>query len=1766
MLYFIAFFIFSYLASASAEVEITVCDGECPSWAIGFKIEYKDGVDLDDELSNYLTDRSIIYFYTASKEEKDFPLKLITFKSKKCTFKPLSASLNFDIYMNVDSGQLEGTLSFNSVDVVFTSDHATTLRIDALEFIETQIDFKDVNSELYVASLTTDDSIHSFTQVNIVNAVYTHSQLEFDITSNKDVTLTVSDKTIQAYFDDHKTKFVFQSDNMEAYFETDTSTKCYVNYTGGSQAAIPSISFENFQDLIFSGNWPETALFTVTDKRLDKNISISSYSSVLPISRDGTATTLIKVNDSTTITGNLNCPVVFSLLRSVFLNDINVNIKGTFSGSLMDLGSSYIRLTIGLLDIDFSGKQYPFIFRVGTGGASTVSCLKTSELSTRINQITVYTDFQKFLTDTELDKLLKNEWNLLFLNMTLDVSTVNVVLQSEPFIHGFIPHDSCMTILRRDQTFVLTATSPSSLPLSICYDGDETICDDGEYGAEIHKIDQLSTYFVGGIKILRLTLKVSIKELDFSAFDASGGYQNCDVTIIGSYQITVNKVSYGMQKGIDVMRFNYINFDGTSTFYINQAEFLHCNASTTSHFTFQNNQLVTGDDDFVRTFVSAITSTIESFHYKMDLYDAISVDEKQYIFYDLDVNDFSTPISLNYDSVADRFVQIIYDVGMTTTASENNLNITINTQSPPSFNITFDVLSYDYRNDAELILYSWSKAQNADFKVNFDHGNYPVKIVLTEPYNPKQLNVIGDGKVTYINRYSNTTELCACEGKQCDSSCPKNATQIKYSEIGSYLDKADYDQYIIYIAQSELADPKPSVTFNNLNANSVYFVGLGNDQTDILILNNDNSFELDQKLTTTHFENLNIKATSGTSRVVFGELRFDDCKIDSAFTNIEISIDDFYCNFTDFELFKRVTISDNCFVGGPLATKAQTVQFLVDQDDGDLNATISYDAQIELGDGYVKIGETRFNIKRTFVYDVVLNIDSGKKVTITKASGSDETKVPLVLFTNCRGSTISLCDGWTTTSAPFNKYTFLLEDVDDVTLILAGENTPLAVSANKGDLTIISASKSVGITGFFEFTPIFTTDRGSITMKYSVDSPKLTESTIKFGKDFDIGYGCTIKFSQPNIKFEATKIVGSQSSSLLSIQHYSDLDGDSKVTIKNALKNCKMSTDYNVICTISKPLSDSSVLNYIQSKHVLMQVNTEDSSSCKQTSFIFVGTQPTTHGFTSTNMKMTVNEANGEVSLGFIRAPTEVPWSLCYNTKSKCEIEIDESTVSKLDTLLPGGSMSIDVVMGSSNTNSLNFDVSNFKGSQVTISSSSSEKVTANVKYGKGILSMVSLTRVKATTSESDFSVSSLVLNEGSSANEVDNFDNLTVDFESWQSLSLSSYSKVLEIQYNMAGFTFTSNGWKLSDNKEISKVNFPNLQVNFLTNEVELNAEKGLTSTQALKLITKSKRITVGENFETIQSPSMLIESSVSSENLIVTMKSFPFVIFPTLMNAGTLQFDKSKLPYSNSNSFVLNNLNPVIDFSNGDQSHLGRFSATSIEFKGVSSLSVKSADTYYPITVETVVVSNLTVASLSQAKVTKTIDVVANSTLKGTMDINSIGVTFEWKLNQMPQILFDEEPATVPKSVTLKFVGTETEDTLDAKAYNDYLYGKAYFLASKVGVNQCEKWVNGLSLVSNVKYFNEEEAVFDIACNNGNLMIAGRRLIPDISPTGGDDDSSSGGKKLKPGAIAAIAITVIVVVAAACLGGFYYYKKRRVSYESLDSVKLELNRQQYI
>ncbi|OHT04718.1 hypothetical protein TRFO_06137 [Tritrichomonas foetus] len=1757
----LAFFSSLIILTQSAVIpQIYVCDTKCPSHATGFQIIYNNTMDLAQEIHRYMTDRSYIYFYTAGRESVDFNLKIHGWNGNNAEFKKLDGSKTVDLIMDIEDLTETPELTFTDLDVIFSSTTSKlNVEIDSVSFIDTNIDFRNVSPNLLTQKLVTDDSIKSFSRVTIEKKTYYGSYVEFDITSHQDVTALVSDKQVDVILEGKTTQICFQDETeMDMMFNMASDSTFYVNYTGKTASLTPSLQFENIQNCVFSGNWPDSLTFPFEDKRLGDTVEyiyITSYSSVLPLTIKGTATYLIQFNEkTTTITGNIAASLKFGLARTTFLEETNVVVKGKFTGDSIDLGSSYIRATIENIDIDFDyGTTFPFIFRVGTGGASTLTFNKAEADSTSFYEIQVSPDFTSFLSDAELKTLLDNEWKILELPGMNLIAHVEAILPDSPFIHGFTKHDSVIHIEKNLHHYDLTATSPSAAPLKLCYDGPDSTCDDGKSGHEIHDIQLLSEYFVVGMKYMELTLKYFVNNIDLSFFDY--GFEGCTVKITGTSHTSVDSLSLGSQKGISYMELSQLNFQGRTDFHIKDIKFSKCVATQYSSLVFHNDDRVTGDDEFVRTMIPQVIGDIGNFTYIMDFYDSMSLDDEEYVFYDLDTNDISDPISIPYSLLGD--FHILYDVGMSSSATENNLNVTINTKQPKAFNLTFDRLTYDYRTEAELILYNWQSIKTvSDFHVNFDHGPYPIKIVLTEPYNPvdnSQITVTGSGKITYVDRYNNTQSYCACEGDNCQRICPKDASQIKYSEVSTKITDSQFDNFTIYIGSST-SGSHPTFPLDKADLKAINFVGLSQTTLDLITITNESGKSIDMELTSTLFTNLSVSTTSSSTKMFFGTLQFTNCSIDSGFKNVEITVDDFFTDFETLKLFKKVTITDNCYVTGePFTDEDITVDFIPDENANDLQVTVVSDMRITMGDGYAKFGRTKFNIPRTRIYDIVINVNVMEQIEILKDSTATDSKIPLVLFKTCTNANVRFGDGWDQSSTDF---IFLFDDINGSTITLTGPNTPVAISVIAGDFNLVANEENVGINGFIEYRGA--QEAHDIHVRTTVQKKNVT---IKVAKVFDIGRGMNIFFNQPNIVLDLYEVEGSilDGEALLSVEHYSDVDGDTKIIIHNPLDKALLNTNYKVACTVSDPLTQADVAAYVKKEHVLFQVNPVDASKCKQTSLTYLGQEPTTHGFNG-NQAMQANNINGYITLSFIKQPEEVPWTVCYKTTSKCEVQVDEGTISNLDQYIPSGSKFMTCRMGSSNTNNLRLDFSSFKGIQVEIVSTSTGAASVNALFGSGIVKSLNLSNVKVSTTESAFKVDQLRLTNGATINKLDGFDDLTVDYDTWKQGAISKFSNNLTLLYSSNKLTFTENGWKLDDEKEIKVTDFPKFALNFQSGvALQFDAEKELSTVRALKIISISRKFVIGENFDSIVSPVIEFENRYDPSLYTVTASSYPFVIFPTLMNASTLNL--ATLPYTTSSTMHFTDINSTIDFSNKAGSS-GRFTAPKIIFRGKSSLAAKLSDTVYPITItDGVEAHDDALVTLNNAKVNGEIRLNGDATLSGHFDVPSAKIVYEWQLNQIPDIAFTSDPESQPSSVVFKFI----DQTLEGKEeeYNNYLYNKAYALASGLDSGTCQKWLDKLTLESSYKYFNSEDPVFDFNCNGNNLIVIGRRLIPVIEPT---DESKD--HKLSPGAIAGISITVILVVAGLAVAGFILYRRNAFSRLTtlLNSERLNSNNEQYM
>ena len=102
------------------------------------------------------------------------------------------------------------------------------------------------------------------------------------------------------------------------------------------------------QKLYYLNSWPETA---ITNVKIDDGVSLTIFanSTVLPITltEDKDIPAIIVITqESTVITGSILASAIFSNPNDKFLIRKSIRIAGSFSGALLDLGSSYYDVTL----------------------------------------------------------------------------------------------------------------------------------------------------------------------------------------------------------------------------------------------------------------------------------------------------------------------------------------------------------------------------------------------------------------------------------------------------------------------------------------------------------------------------------------------------------------------------------------------------------------------------------------------------------------------------------------------------------------------------------------------------------------------------------------------------------------------------------------------------------------------------------------------------------------------------------------------------------------------------------------------------------------------------------------------------------------------------------------------------------------------------------------------------------------------------------------------------------------------------------------------------------------------------------------------------------------------------------------------------------------------------------------------------------------------------------------------------------------------------
>lgn len=1727
------------LFSLAFSVDLTLYYGQQPETPVGELIQVVSGSSISDLLGHYLSQSYLsMHFYT-NDANFNFEMPISIFAKKHADFIQLDNSETVNIALNLDSAVSDTYVSFQKVHLNLESPSLTSFDVESLLLTETTV--TSSIQTIRTASLQTDHSISAFSTVNIPFSI--NSDLGVTLFDSTELTsISINDNEVIATINDNQVSFNFDSQIGNKRFDVNGkgSSKISVQCTGTS---ISALSFIDCGMVYFVGSWSESINLNVVSRELSV-IELIANSTVLPVSVSGPALANITITQQETILpGRFESPIRFKHPSDRFLSRKQITIRNSYSDSNIDLGSSYMDLTIENFAYsleDFG--NFPFVFRVGTGGASTLTISKSLSSQTKKTGIVIKPDFYHYLSDPELENLLTTTHNILTITgMTFIYNVAQLLLPSsdELFIHGFMENDCCLSAKIQGNTVVLNATAPSLLPLNICYDSSRESGDcNSDDGIEINNIDQLPNYFEDGMKFLNLTLKLdNLNSLDLSRIDL--GYSDVKMKIIGAKNTVVNQIAFTEGTAIVDLEIYDIAL-GTTTFYVKKVLFSGVRRISGS-LSFKKSEEVIVDDIFMQEFASNIVSSIPKLTYQIDKYDAITFDDDKYIFYDISLNDFSDPITLMYSSTS--FLNILYDVGMSETAKDNNLNLTMNTKNPPSFNVTFlPIYSQGLWEQPSLILYNWAQTKQANFTVYFIHNQLDVKITLTEPYRPAHIIPIGTGSVTYDEQYDSTVSYCVCP-ESYRASCPSGIEIVSFDDINDRISSTLQLNITLFIRSDE--NEYPSIDLYKANLKATKFIGL---QSSLMIPSDVVEISItgliDTKVTYCEFSNIRIKPKSGTTEMAFGELHLSSIAIDTAFKSVDITVDDFSVDYESLAFFKSVTITDNLIVDGELAPEEATVTFIPDNDPSDLKATISSSSSIVLGDLSIKIGKTTFKFgSLEKMYDIVLYAhDSSCIVDISRDPASSETQIPMVRILRSNGATFRFSNDWT--GIDTRDHVFLFSEFDKSTIVLKGEKTPISFSGD-GELTLIAQSEKVGVTGLFEYRDI------SVESTLNIKYENVAKSTITLSNYITLGEGIIFKFSQPNIELVVNTIQAqTRDRCLVEAVLYSDLTGDSKLTIEDPMINVRLSTEFQIEMPITAEVTDPRVASYANKNHTLVTINNADTLSLEPATLEFIGTKPTTHGFNPSNIDISINQITGDLQLYFKVNPITAPYTLCYPASSSCDIQLTDDNLNDISSLLPSNAVSINVQFGQSNTIPLRLGLDKLKKASVFITPQSSTASCSPLIEPGQTISFLSIRKVSAKL-QGTVSVDRLEISELGSVNSYNGFKIVNTDYDSLK--NIPSLSSLLIVNLSSAPLTFTRNGYKVNSDAEILSSNYPQIQFNYGSTIPNLICDSGLSQIRATTITTSQKQVIIDKSFKSVTSSSTVVNfnfEGIDISHVIVTTGIYPPIPFPQLMKGAKIQFDESILPLTVNSPIDLDGVTQVFDFSNIIDSTKAQLIFGTINFNGFSSLEVIGANAINHLTISNANINeNAVVSILSPTVISNSIVAIGNSVLKGTFDVlSTTTVQLQWKLNSTPLIETTTTLTHTPSSIILKFY----DDTIEGKEndYNDYLYEQLLNIII-IPTARCTSWKSVVSFESSVDCF-ANNGILSVTCNEDKLSLTALNPIP--------NSDSGGKKKLSGGMIFLIIFLVCSAVTLLALGILFYFRKKRkaidLDTDSLDSL----------
>lgn len=1639
-------------------------------------IDYSKVSDLDTQIELLKTNKMILIFSPTGKSSEiiNYQLNAKTFLHLTVDFIS-SSSINDKFNLQLSYNNIQSTnsnLHIENCDLtILGSSAVNSVQFDSIELINCNVQFKNMKNSITAQAASFDSSFTSFSEIIIEGG---HR--------NPDLTIsTKSPMTIELY-------------NLENVINNDIHIK-YTNpnyrdieIIGSSNLTficknteqLSTVSIREIDNLYFErSNYDYPDQFIIQCQNIGQ---IHSTMSVLPITLLESSTTsyfftTIYLCETMIISGNIQCNVAF-LKSTEDAKRSTATVNGFISSNLLSINTSYLDLFCNDLRVEMNSyiDSDPFIHCIGKGGVSVITGSTDYVGFVGFNRPRFNRDFDHYLPDSELSNLL-NSQELPFLHIESknhgfeSFSSPQMSYTNQTFIHGFSERDSIITI-KRDSVNPLidsiSAKSPALKPLILCF-GD-TQCRAGQIITNDDLTDLSKNYAFTGMKNVEIQASTDINQIDLS------NLPNELNLIISSTneKITINSIAIN---NIINLTFKKINLPSFSV-DMSTIRFIECSFQSESNkiqTTSQTNIIV--DDAFItnhylfNNFLS--NSIVNNFAIQIDSMESLDLFESKFVL------DSQSEITKGQNIIWSTIEFLI------NTDLSNSIRL-IGSETVSSFNLTLSG-QRETNSPFSIAIENWSAIASHN-SIYLNYNTVPIQIILTEPVYLDPMIFNGSGKLTYKDQYQKTFSICVCEDEtkiDLFENCNNSDTILNsFSQLNDELNNSPYDNLTVFVINSNSAN-MPSLNMKSLNMKYVNLISENEvqQQKGYVELNSQEQLS-DPKLTTTHFHNFVITNSQTSTEFVFGELYIENSTL-CGFDQSTFQVDDFICDVSLIQSIGSVYITDNLIVSGDFDLTEKDVHFVSDDNPEDLKVTISKNTQITVGNGKVTIGRTTFFIERSNMFDVVLNIENNLQIDIECETNCAVNQIPLVQIVGGQSITFdfSRSNNW-----PNEEYLIEFNQISDSTFVLNSKNTPINFESLFGHNIIFSKSNEIGLSGSFSNSNSQSCEiEFQSEMKCDIYLP-----TINLQNDV------TFSILKPNISLFINSLLNPKNEKPFSLQFnlYLSLNGYSSSIIQFIDTNATLNPFIgirldipNSISLNSKELDDFCNQNYTMIK----------TSQVNNYRLDILDPLPSLHGLTEEAFGIYQNIFESSIIFYTKLHPKNVPMALCYNTKIQCEGEITDDLLDDFSSLVPEGIQSIVIKVNKNiQSKALNLDLTIFNQIDVEIQGTNIDLI--DLKLGQNRirnlkLEMVQVNKIIDLTT---FKVNKLVL-FGALIGQVDGFESISVDdVASWMYKMFTKFSGQLSLTSNCQILAFESDGWKI-DNEKILKENFPNLNLflqqrsdNSLSIQCNTNKihEIGITVDPSITNFVISKGWTTN---------SICINGV--SNSFSVSTSSFPFNVSPLNRSTSSDQI----ITFSNdiemsSSKFIFENevLNINVGSFNGIVNEIELINSKINNDKSIkiNSLTIRDGNFSY----------------VGKVSIAKKLIVYGESKVDGEIDFSEDETTeieYVWDIDQTPEINFTEFPLNLAM-INVRFMQNSLPQS-KIPSYNAFLYQKAFRLGN-FGSN-CKDYLSKLIFTSSVPYFDTEKSIFDSFCDDGELLIVGKRLIPDTIPTMTPTDTGDAG-----------------------------------------------------